>query len=356
MYPILLSIASFVILAALYNKINRCGITSSKGKLQSETNKSIDTTKTGITKYIVFFGGFPIQLTLGSLFSFGNLVPYFASYMTYNEHISNNEQLTDLELENIYNSHISLLNGLFFVTMFFHTILIIFGGKLELKIGPTNTLIIASICITSGFGLVYFGLIFNSMIIITITFGIIFGSGVGIGYSIHSIVCMRWFNRKQGLINGISSAIFGFGPFVFNAIQTKLANPSNIELNNHYGYTKNYDIIHNIPLMFIYVSIIMIIFQIISIFCVKNPQWFTANNESETQKSKSQIKYESDSLTVRQTISLWPFWHLWSNNFLFTIASIWLAVEWKMFGVKYMNINNDKYLSMVGSIGSLSNG
>eukprot|EP01084_Bolivina_argentea_P074178 134590_1 len=310
--------------------------------------------------FIALFGGFLVQLTLGSLFTFGNLVSYISSYMTYNEILAHNNQLTDDEIENIYNSYVSSCNIILFVCITADALCNVFGGDIEIYIGPTKTILAASLCITFGFGLTYVGLIYHNIYIVAITFGL-FGCGVGIGYPVQPIVCMRWFPMRRGLVNGIISAVFGSGPFVFDAIQSKLVNPENVAINDSYGYSKNTDILQRIPFMFAYVACIMFTMQLISIMCVKNPPWFiTINQEDgggdEQTKSKTQLRYEANSLSVKESMSYLAFWELWTANFIYTIVLMWLTASWKLFAVSYIGIHDDQLLAVIGSLSSLSNG
>ena len=148
--------------------------------------------------FIALIGGCLLQLTLGSLFCYGNLVPYIASYLTYNDYIQSSDQDT-FDLTTSYNNNVSQTNLVLFIIIFCMSIFVIFGGNVEVKIGPTKTIIIASLSVTLGFGLTYFSLIYNSIWLIIITYGIIFGCGVGIGYPVLFIVCMRWFPAKRGI-------------------------------------------------------------------------------------------------------------------------------------------------------------
>ena len=100
------------------------------------------------------------------------------------------------------------INWVLFVIMVFFSSFIIFGGNLEVYMGPTKTLIIASLLVTLGSGLTYFSLIYNSLLLLMITYGVIFGCGVGIGYPVLVIVCMRWFPLKRGISVIILSGSF----------------------------------------------------------------------------------------------------------------------------------------------------
>jgi len=307
--------------------------------------------------YIALFGGFLTQLVFGSLFCFGNLSPYIASYLTHNDYMAS--ESTEFDLATVYDRYLSQTNIVLFIIMTCFCTSIIFGGKLELMFGPTRTYMLSTVMVTAGFGLTSLALKANSIPLIVVTYGLLFGCGVGIGYPVLAIVCMRWFPKKRGLVCGLISTVFGAAPFVFDLIQAKLVNPNNLEIDPNYGYALQKAVIDDIPFMFVYVAGIMFTMQCISILCVKSPSWFviqpTDGTDGQASMSKQQLKYESYSLTLGQAMKFWVFWDLWINNFLYCVVLMFMTSEWKVFGMNYMHINNDSYLSLIGSIASLFN-
>ena len=110
--------------------------------------------------FVALIGGCLLHLTLGSLFCYGNLSPYIASYMAYNDYISSTDPHS-FDIADSYNTYVSETNWVLFIIITCMSLFIIFGGNVEDKIGPTKTLIVASLLVTFGFGLTYFGLINN---------------------------------------------------------------------------------------------------------------------------------------------------------------------------------------------------
>eukprot|EP01083_Nonionella_stella_P022559 62390_1 len=310
--------------------------------------------------YIALIGGSLMQLTFGSLFCFGNLVPYIASYMTYSDYIESHPN-QDFDIATSYENYTTQTNWVLFIMVTCMSIFIVFGGDLEVRIGPTKTYIISALSVTLGVGLSYFSLTYNSNGLLIVTYGVIFGCGVGIGYPVLVIVCMRWFPKHRGAVCGIISAIYGSGAFVFDSIQTALVNPDNVSINPSTGYVLQNDVIQRIPFMFAYIAAIMLTMQIIAIACVRSPPWFRSQNQiidanMAENVSKSQLQYEAFSLTLKQTMTLWVFWELWINNFLYCIVLMFVTSEWKVFGSNYLEIQNDQLLSLIGSVSSLFNG
>ncbi|HVN71201.1 MAG TPA: OFA family MFS transporter [Desulfomonilia bacterium] len=88
----------------------------------------------------------------------------------------------------------------------FFSILMFFGGQIMEKLGPRNLAIIGGIIVGAGWFLSSFA---TSIGMLTLTYGVIAGGGVGLAYGCPLAVCARWFPDKKGLAVGLSLAGFG---------------------------------------------------------------------------------------------------------------------------------------------------
>ena len=162
---------------------------------------------------VVIFGGFLVQLTLGTLYTFGNMAPYIVAYINNQSHPSNLQFAT--------SSWIYALNlGVNGCTMFM-------GGILAHKIGPRWTTLIGGIVLSSGVFLSYFA-IKISFFLLLLTYGAMFGVGLGLSY-IGPVMCaQRWLPKWKGLASGAVVSGFGLGALIFDEVQTSYINPRNI--------------------------------------------------------------------------------------------------------------------------------
>ena len=162
---------------------------------------------------VVIFGGFLVHLTLGTFYTFGNMAPYIVAYINNQSHPSNLQFAT--------SSWIYALNlGGNGCTMFI-------GGILAHKIGPRWTALIGSMILSAGVFLSYFA-IKISFFLLLLTYGVMFGVGIGLSY-IGPVMCaQRWLPKWKGLACGAVVSGFGLGALVFNAVQTSYINPQNI--------------------------------------------------------------------------------------------------------------------------------
>ena len=145
-------------------------------------------------RWIVVIGAIMIQLALGTIYSWGTLTIFVSPY------------LNEIRELTVYIFGVGLLS--FAITM-------IFAGKLQQKYGPRNIAILGGILMGAG---VIISSFMTTFIGLLITYGIIFGAGIGFGYVCPIASASKWFPDKKGFINGIAVAGFGAGSFIFNYV------------------------------------------------------------------------------------------------------------------------------------------
>ncbi len=100
----------------------------------------------------------------------------------------------------------SMANLPFMVFLSFFAILMFFGGRIMEKLGPRTLIIIGSITVSLGWMLSSFA---PNIWVLTLTYGVIAGSGVGLVYGCPVATAARWFPDKKGLAVGLMLAGFG---------------------------------------------------------------------------------------------------------------------------------------------------
>ena len=94
----------------------------------------------------------------------------------------------------------------FMVFLAFFAVTMFFGGRIMEKLGPRNLCIIGGIIVGLGWMLSSFA---TSIWMLTLTYGVIAGSGVGLVYGCPVAMGARWFPDKKGLAVGLILAGFG---------------------------------------------------------------------------------------------------------------------------------------------------
>ena len=86
------------------------------------------------------------------------------------------------------------------------------------KFGPTKIAAVGGIVMGIGYILSGFT---NNLLMLTITYGVIGGSGVGIAYGVPLAVSAKWFPEGKGLAVGLTVIGFGLSPLVTAPLSTK---------------------------------------------------------------------------------------------------------------------------------------
>ena len=259
-------------------------------------------------RWIVVIGAIMIQLALGTIYSWGTLTQFVSPYVH------------EIEEVTVYIFGVGLLS--FAITM-------IFAGKLQQKYGPKNIAILGGILMGGGVILSSFMTTFIGLLI---TYGIIFGMGIGFGYVCPIASASKWFPDKKGFINGIAVAGFGAGSFIFNYVIKSLA--------------------FNIPLMFIILGTIYLLLIIGGAMTLSNPPdgWKPEGWVPSAPSEKSGIsglEFERN-----QTLKLPQFWMLWATFVLSAISGLMVIGSYSRFIESYLIVD----FVLIGSLAALFNG
>ncbi len=265
-------------------------------------------------RWIVVIGAILIQLALGTIYSWGTLTIFVSPYL---------EQPPELT---VFVFGVGLLA--FAITM-------IFAGKLQQQYGPKKVAILGAILIAVG---VISSAVMTTLVGLLISYGIIFGMGIGFGYVCPIACANKWFPDKKGLINGIAVAGFGAGAFIFNFLIKAFAAIS-------------------IPIMFMFLGIIYFILIVAGALTLNNPpegwtpEGWTPLPPSE-ESGISGLDFERS-----QTIKLPQFWILWAMFMLSAISGLMVIGSFAAFSrsdPSYVISTADFVL--IGSLAALFNG
>src|SRR6266568_5816688 len=93
------------------------------------------------------------------------------------------------------------------------------GGLWMKRSGPRPVLLLAAVLY--GLGTILAGLSHN-LAMLYLTYGVVGGAGLGLGYIVPVATLIRWFPDKRGMITGIAVAGFGAGALITAPIAERL--------------------------------------------------------------------------------------------------------------------------------------
>ncbi|MFO7888080.1 MAG: OFA family MFS transporter [Eubacteriales bacterium] len=114
-------------------------------------------------------------------------------------------------IEDIYNIGTTLSGLPYMISLAFYALFMFFSGRVLSQIKPRKAIAIGGLVISAGW--ILSSLAWN-IFVLTITYGIIIGSGVGIVYGVPMQVVAKWFPKKKGFAVGLVLLGFGLSPFI----------------------------------------------------------------------------------------------------------------------------------------------
>ncbi|ABB15233.1 L-lactate MFS transporter [Carboxydothermus hydrogenoformans] len=165
-------------------------------------------------------------------------------------------------------------------------IIMVFAGRLQDQIGPRKVATVGGILI--GSGMILGGLI-PSLTGLIISFGILAGTGIGLGYAAATPAAVKWFGpEKKGLITGIVVSGFGLASVYISPLTTWFL--------NHFGLERT----------FIYLGMIFLVITVILAQLLTDPPagYRATGVTSET------LKINVD-FTWQEMLKTYRFYLLW---------------------------------------------
>src|ERR671932_943150 len=125
-----------------------------------------------------------------------------------------------IPLSNAYSSSVSAVNTTFSIAILALGFAAFFGGLWMNKSGPRVVALTAGVLYGAGIFLASFAA--SSVWVLYLTYGLLAGIGIGLGYIVPVATLIKWFPDKRGFITGIAVAGFGAGALVTAPIAKQL--------------------------------------------------------------------------------------------------------------------------------------
>src|SRR5258708_1532494 len=94
------------------------------------------------------------------------------------------------------------------------------GGTLMRRLGPRRLALVAGVCY--GLGTMLAGQARGNITLLYLTYGLLGGIGLGLGYIVPLATLIKWFPDKRGMITGLAVAGFGAGALVTAPVAQRL--------------------------------------------------------------------------------------------------------------------------------------
>ncbi len=173
----------------------------------------------------------------------------------------------------------------------------VFGKWLE-GAGPRKAMFASAVCFALGFFISYFGVASHQLWIIYFGYGIVGGTGLGLGYISPVSTLIKWFPDRPGLATGMAIMGFGGGAMIGSPLAIKLMAHFRTPTDIGVGPT------------FLTMGVLYFLLMMFGVFTIRVPGegW---KPDGWTAPAKSQKLISTHSVDVNTAFMTPQFWLLW---------------------------------------------
>jgi OFA family oxalate/formate antiporter-like MFS transporter len=208
------------------------------------------------------------------------------------------------------------------------------GGLWMRRVGPRIVGITAGVCY--GAGVALSGLSGGNIWILWLSYGLLGGLGLGLGYIVPLATLVKWFPDRRGFITGLAVAGFGGGALI--------TAPAAQKLIDSFGPLTTLAILGACYLVMV----------VLGASIMRNPPegWRPAGWEPSVKQQEQLAVRE---YTLKEALSTWQWYALWATLFLNVIAGISIISQASPMAQDISGVNAQIAAGMVGLI-SIANG
>ncbi len=159
-------------------------------------------------RWVIAGAAFLVQLALGAVYAWSVFLP---------------------KVMTLYSVSKVSANATFSITLVAVGITAGFGGYLNSRFGPRTIATVGGILY--GLGIFLASFVSPNITLLYLTYGVISGIGLGLGYIVALAMLIKWFPDRRGFITGLAVAGFGGGAAITGPIASNLLLPS-LKLNS----------------------------------------------------------------------------------------------------------------------------
>lgn len=210
------------------------------------------------------------------------------------------------------------------------------GGFWMDRTGPRLVATAAGVCY--GLGVFLSGFAGSSLQALWLTYGVLGGIGMGLGYIVPVATLVKWFPDKRGLITGLAVGGFGAGAVITAPVATKLIGTPGV------GVYKTFSIL----------GVIYFIFVVVAAQFYRNPP--PGYRPAGWQPTAAQVSQRaSRDYTLGESLRTWQWFVLWAILFLNVSAGIMLISQASSMAQEIFGVSAITAASLVSLI-SIFNG
>jgi len=175
------------------------------------------------------------------------------------------------------------------------------GGLWMSRVGPRTVGVAAGICY--GLGVALASLSAGRLWVLYLSYGLLGGLGLGLGYIVPVATLVKWFPDRRGFITGLAVAGFGAGALVTAPVAAALI--------------QQVGVLHTLAIL----GIAYLVMVVAGASLMQNPPegWVP---EGWQPSAKKQAQWTTQEFTLQDALATWQWYVLWAILFLNVTAGI----------------------------------
>ena len=208
------------------------------------------------------------------------------------------------------------------------------GGLWMKRVGPWRVAAVAGVCY--GLGVVLAGRAGGHLALLYLSYGVLGGIGLGLGYIVPVATLIKWFPDKRGMVTGLAVAGFGAGALVTAPVAEHLISLA--------GVSHTFTILGCVYLLVVSGS---------AFFMRNPPDDYRPAGWQPSPKQQEQIPIAD--YTLSAALRTWQWYGLWAILFLNTLAGISIISQASPMAQEVTQVSAGTAADLVGII-SIANG
>lgn len=215
----------------------------------------------------------------------------------------------------------------------------LFGSFVE-KSGPRKSATIAAILFGLGQAGSGVAILLDSVVLYWLTYGLLSGVGMGIGYISPVSTLVKWFPDRRGLATGMAVLGFGAGALITAPVAASLMTSVGIS-NTYFILGAGY-----------------FIFMMLGASYIAPPSenWLPKGMENAVKSGGKSIKLDLRQFTAKQAVKTKHFWMLWSMKLINTTAGIMMISVASPMSQEVVGLSVAGAAALVGIMGMFNGG
>ncbi|PYF08897.1 L-lactate MFS transporter [Ureibacillus chungkukjangi] len=215
----------------------------------------------------------------------------------------------------------------------------LFGSLVE-KLGPRKSAMVAAVLFGAGQAGAGLAIQMDSVILYWLTYGVLSGLGMGIGYIAPVSTLVKWFPDRRGLATGMAVLGFGSGALITAPVAANLM--------EGVGISSTYFIL----------GISYFILMILGASYIAPPAkgYMPEGMKKATESGEKKIKQDLAQMSAKEAVKTRRFWMLWSMHLVNVTAGIMMISVASPMAQEIVGLSVAAAATMVGVMGLFNGG